>query len=140
LDTNLIDVKKFDGEGYKPLVSFGTWRVAVLHYLDDVLADQINSMERHLSTDEVFVLVKGKAMLFLGGNHPIIKELACYPMVIGEINNVKQNTWHTLILSQDAHLIIVENDDTGKGNSQYSQISNSLQRNIRQAAQEFLLE
>lgn len=138
MDNLLIDVKQYDGVGYKSLVSFGAWRVAVLRYLDDLQPDRINSMERHLDTDEVFVLVKGKAMLVLGGNSLMVEELSFYPMTIGDIYNVKQNTWHTLILSQDAHLIIVENDDTEKGNSQYATLSSGHQLSTQVKAREFL--
>jgi hypothetical protein len=140
LDTHLIDIQKFDGEGYMSLVSYGTWRVAVLKYLDELQPDKIKTMERHLSTDEVFVLVKGKAQIVLGGNDANIGALSYYPLAIGEINNIKQNTWHTIILSKDAHVIIIENDDTGKGNSQYSQIPASLQKLVCDSATEFLQE
>jgi ureidoglycolate hydrolase len=140
LDTNLIDIQKYDGEGYMSLVSYGTWRVAVLKYLDELQPDKIKTMERHLSTDEVFVLVKGKAQMVLGGNHANIGDLSYYPLAIGEINNIKQNTWHTIILSKDAHLIIIENDDTGIANSQYCQIPTSLQQLVCDSATEFLRE
>jgi ureidoglycolate hydrolase len=140
LDTNLIDIQKYDGEGYMSLVSYGTWRVAVLKYLDELQPDKIKTMERHLSTDEVFVLVKGKAQMVLGGNEANIGELSYYPLAIGEINNIKQNTWHTIILSKDAHLIIIENDDTGIANSQYCQIPTSLQQLVCDSATEFLRE
>jgi ureidoglycolate hydrolase len=140
LDTRLIDIQKYDGEGYMSLVSSGTWRVAVLNYLDELQPDKIKTMERHLSTDEVFVLVKGIAKVVLGGNDANIGELSYYPMVIGEVTNIKQNTWHTIILSKDAHLIITENDDTGKANSQYCQIPASLQQLVCDSATEFLRE
>ena len=140
MDTRLIDIQKYDGEGYMSLVSSGTWRVAVLNYLDDLQPENIKTMERHLSTDEVFVLVKGKAKVVLGGNDTSIGELSYYPLVIGEITNIKQNTWHTIILSKDAHLIITENDDTGLANSQYCQIPASLQQLVCDSATEFLQE
>ncbi len=140
MDTRLIDIQKYDGEGYMSLVSSGTWRVAVLNYLDDLQPENIKTMERHLSTDEVFVLVKGKAKVVLGGNDTSIGELSYYPLVIGEVTNIKQNTWHTIILSKDAHLIITENDDTGLANSQYCQIPTSLQQLVCDSATEFLRE
>jgi hypothetical protein len=140
MDTHLIDIQKYDGEGYKSLVSYGTWRVAVLKYLDELQPDKIKTMERHLSTDEVFVLVKGKAQMVLGGNYANIGELSYYPLVIGEINNIKKDTWHTIILSREAHLVIIENDDTGTVNSQYCQIPKILQKDVCDSATEFLRE
>jgi ureidoglycolate hydrolase len=140
LDTSLIDIQKYDGEGYMSLVTSGTWRVAVLNYLDALQPDRIKTMERHLSTDEVFVLVKGRAKVVVGGNDTGIGELSYYPMVIGEVTNIKQNTWHTIILSKNAHLIITENEDTGIANSQYCQIPTNLQQLVCDSATEFLRE
>jgi ureidoglycolate hydrolase len=138
LDTDLIEVKNYEGEGYKPLVSFESWRVAVLRYLDELNPSNINSMERHTATDEVFVLTKGKAMLVLGGNRSEVAELSTFKMNIGEINNVKKNAWHTIIVSRDAHLVIIENDDTCKENSEYCSLSNDLQTTTQKIARDFL--
>jgi len=95
LETELFEVKQFSGEGYKPLVAFGTWRVAVLRYMDELHPDKLDEMERHTATDEVFLLTQGKAMLVLGGNHAEVGEILPVAMNPGEIYNVKQNTWHT---------------------------------------------
>jgi hypothetical protein len=50
------------------LIDFGYRRVAMLRYLDEILPDQIRSMERHLETDEVFVSLHGRGLLLMGGN------------------------------------------------------------------------
>jgi ureidoglycolate hydrolase len=139
LKTDLIEVKSFDGEGYKPLVSFGSWRVAVLRYLDELNPANIKSMERHMKTDEVFVLAKGKAMLILGGNGQEVGGLSTYKMNIGEINNVKKGAWHTVIVSHEAHLVIVENDDTCVENSEYFSLTKELKTKIQEFAKDFLV-
>ena len=138
--SNLIEVKGFEGEGYQPLVSYGTWRVAALRYLEEIAPDRINSMERHKSTDEVFVLVKGIGMIVLGGNSCKVDTIETVAMKTGKVYNVKKNTWHNIILSEDAHVIVIENDDTGDENSEHCLLTMETQQLLRHKAQSFLLD
>jgi len=138
--TELIEIKNYNGFGYQALVSHGAWRVAVLRYLDELKIENIQTMERHTATDEVFILTLGKAMLILGGNDNIISDFHSVTMHIGEIYNVKKNTWHTVIMSKDAHIIIVENDDTSKDNSETSLLTEKLSREIQLDGNQFLFQ
>lgn len=67
MDEKLLEIREYDGEGYKALVDYGGWRVAILRYLDEIQPDQIKEMECHIETDEVFVLIQGSAVLLMGG-------------------------------------------------------------------------
>lgn len=136
--SDLIDVKTFEGQGFQPLVTFGSWRVAALRYLDEIAPDRIDSMERHTATDEVFILVSGKGMLILGGNDTEVTDPQTVEMKIGDVYNVKQNTWHTIILSKNAKVILVENEDTGNGNSNYHSLNRKLRDSLQLRAREFL--
>ena len=138
MDNNLIIVKNFTGEGYKSLVSYGAWRVAILRYSDELEPINLKSVERHTSTDEVFILTGGKVMLILGGNGPEVGELSTFVMKTGEIYNVKKNTWHTVLVSHDAHLVIFENEDTGEENSEHFPLSTALQDTLQELAKQFL--
>ena len=55
-----IEIIDFQPEGYKPLVDYESWRVAVLKFCDDLLIENVKTMQKHLYTDEVFVLVQGR--------------------------------------------------------------------------------
>jgi len=138
MNTELIEIKNYKGFGYQSLVSYGAWRVAVLRYLDELNIENIHSMERHTATDEVFILTFGKAMLILGGNDVHISEFQPVTMNIGEIYNIKKNTWHTIIMSKDAHIVIVENDDTNKENSETCLLTDFLSREIQVQGNQFL--
>jgi len=47
-----------------------------------------------------------------------------YPQVMGpgKIYNVKQNVWHSVVLSRDGSVLIIENQDTARMNTDYSPI------------------
>lgn len=134
MDTDAIEIASYTDEGYKPLVAYGEWRVAVLRFDDSSLPDQIFKMERHTETDEVFILTEGKAVLVLGGIAEQLGELQAYSMQANQIYNVKRNAWHTTLLSRDAHIIIVENDNTSVENSEYQLLTDSHRRQLNAIA------
>ena len=72
-------------------------------------------MERHNETDEVFVMIKGQGILFLGdGRRANCKNRrASYGTRI--VYNVKQGTWHSVVLSRDGSVLIVENKKYEQG-------------------------
>ncbi len=114
-----MEIKRDDGEGYRPLIEFGAWRVAILRWIPSIQPDKIEYLERHTQTDEVFVLLHGQATLVLGGNSSAVDGMYPQIMEAGNLYNVKKDAWHTVILSQDAMILIVEERNTGKANTEY---------------------
>ena len=137
METEMLEIRNFTEQGYQPLVAFGEWRVAALRYHEGSQPERIHTMERHLATDEVFVLTHGSAILILGGNGAEVGELQPFDMQIGPVYNVKKGAWHTTLLSRDAHIIIVENDNTGKENSESAALNTSHLRAIQTVARSF---
>ncbi len=64
-------------------------------------------------TDEVFVLLKGKATLYIGEN----REPAA--MEINKLYNVTAGTWHNIVCDEEASVLVIENSDTNKANTEY---------------------
>jgi mannose-6-phosphate isomerase-like protein (cupin superfamily) len=123
MDEKLIEIREFNDPGYKPLIDFSTWRVAVLNYIDEIHPERIESMERHNETDEVFVMIKGRGILFLGEGEKSVVRIHEQVLESGKIYNVKKSVWHTIVLSQDGSVVIVENRDTDRENSNYASLS-----------------
>jgi len=115
---DLISISHFSGTGYQPLVVFETWRVAVLRHCDELLPEQIDKFECHTETDEVFILVQGRCILFLANvEDGVIQKIHAVDMEPKKLYNVRKGVYHTHTLDKDAHVIIVENQDTGAENS-----------------------
>ena len=87
---NLLDVSEYSGEGYMPLVDFDAWRVAVLNYIDELLPESLVAMQRHDETDEVFVLLNGRCILFLGSGDKMIDEIYAEDLRPLKFYNVKK--------------------------------------------------
>lgn len=134
MDESMLEICDYQGDGYKPLIDYGKWRVAILRYLNDIQPDRINSMERHLETDEVFVLLNGRGVLIIGGRGPQMDGIFPQAMETGKIYNVKCSAWHTILLSRDASVLIVENNDTDRNNSECSSLSIEFRQLIQEIA------
>lgn len=135
MDDALLEIRNYHDEGYKPLIDYGTWRVAILRYFDVLQPDRIDSMERHKETDEVFVLLKGRGVLIIGGNREQVDGVQPQTMELGELYNVKRDVWHTILLSRDASVLIVENKDTGEENTEFDNLSTSHRQMILEIAE-----
>jgi len=130
MDEGLLEIRQFSGEGYQPLIDFAAWRVAILRWEETLLPENIAVMERHTKTDEVFVLLEGQATLILGGNSEEVDGIQYQNLAISKLYNVKQNAWHTILLSQNASILIVENRDTGEDNTEYRRLSREFKQEI----------
>jgi hypothetical protein len=113
----LLEIREYDGEGYRPLIDYGAWRVAVLRYIDELSPQNLDKMQRHDETDEVFVLLAGRCILFVGEGDGHVSKIYAQDMTPFKLYNVKRGGWHTHALSHDAAVLIVENRDTVASNS-----------------------
>jgi ureidoglycolate hydrolase len=123
MDREIVDIIAYPGEGYRPLVDCNGWRVAYLRYLEELYPTKIEKMERHMQTDEVFVLLSGEAILLSGGNETAVTDVDAMRMEPLKLYNVRRGAWHGVILSRDATILLVENTNTCPANSEYWPLS-----------------
>ena len=109
-----LEILEYTGCDYRPLVAYESWRVAMLNFGERFR--KVTKLERHMLTDEVFVLLHGEATLYIG------KEQTPYRMEKNKVFNVKHAVWHAITTSEDAHVLVVENDNTSKDNSEYMDV------------------
>ena len=114
-----VDIHSHEGEGFKILVQYQSWRTAMLNTSTANRLDSFGYVERHRETDEVFVLLRGTAYLIIGGDTEKPDSYEVLPMDLCKTYNVRVNVWHGVIMSVDASLYIVENINTGKDNSDH---------------------
>ena len=117
IDEHLLEIHNCEGTGYQLLIDYDKWRVAILRYSDELLPERIFTMQRHNETDEVFVLLEGRCVLFIGEVNDTITSITGIDLEPHKIYNVKRGVWHSHTLSNDASVLIVENRDTTNQNS-----------------------
>jgi hypothetical protein len=117
ISETLLQVREYTGIGYAPMIDSGAWRVAILRFVDELLPQRLGKMQRHDETDEVFVLLAGRCILFIGEGTEYVTEIHAQDMEPMKLYNVKRGCWHTHTLSRDATVLIIENQDTNSSNS-----------------------
>ncbi len=117
IDESLLEIRTYTGAGYSPVVDYDAWRVAILNYDDELLPQNITHAQRHDETDEVFVLLRGRCILFIGEGGETVTSLHAQDLEPFKMYNVKKSVWHTHTLDEGAMVLIVENRDTTVQNS-----------------------
>ncbi len=110
-----VEVLNWKGQGFCPLVKTENWAVALMNWEQRFDPTGIGDIERHMETDEVFVLTRGKSVLF------IVSEdgLQAFDMQPGIIYNVTKGTWHSVIGAKDTTWLIVESTNTTSQNTHH---------------------
>jgi hypothetical protein len=135
---NLLEIGQYTDIGYKPIVDYGAWRVAVLNYIDELDPPNLKDMQRHDETDEVFVVLSGKFVLFLGEGRDKVGAIHAVKLEPLTMYNVKRGVWHTHTLEPGASVLIVENVDTSDANSPKAPLDATQRAEIVELAKELL--
>lgn len=130
LSESLIEIRDHTGSDYKPLVDYQSWRVALMNFTPDLTPGKIHRMQKHTETDEVFVLMAGRCILFLGEGGEAVTKVHAVDMEPYKLYNVKRGVWHSHTFSEDARVLIVENRDTTDANSPFAGLTEEQQREV----------
>jgi ureidoglycolate hydrolase len=133
---SLIEIREHNEADYKPLIDYQSWRVALMNYTADLVPEKINRMQKHTETDEVFVLMKGRCILFIGEGNENVTQVHAVDMELYKLYNVKKGVWHSHTFSEDARVLIVENRDTVDRNSPFVSLSESQCKEVITLARE----
>ena len=126
----MIESYYHEAEGYNPFLIREGWQVAQLNYLPKYGLDDIDDVEVHQSTDEVFILFKGKAVL-IAANLDGMK-FECVNMKPGVTYNIPAGVWHNIAMDKDAEMIIVEKSYTHKHDCEHKLLSEEERQRLYQ--------
>ena len=133
----LLEVGQYFELGYKPVLDFHGWRVAMLRYGDFVDAKHLHQVERHRNTNEVFILTAGETDLILCDAGDTPQNAYVLPMRHNVAYNIPAYGWHHVSMSQDAHIILFERTETSRETSDYAELSQEQVTTIKQQLREF---
>lgn len=105
----------FIPQRWQVAVEDGPWKVAYLGYCERF--SKFGELERHLHTDEVFVLLRGSAILY--------GETEQTQMQPGVVYHVPKGEWHHIVVSEDAAVLVVENSNTSAENTEKRSVSHA---------------
>jgi mannose-6-phosphate isomerase-like protein (cupin superfamily) len=123
----MIETYEHNGIGYNPFFIRDGWQVAQLNHMDAQDLDGIGKMDMHRQTDEVFILLRGTAVLIAASGPDAPLHFECVKMQPGITYNIPVNTWHNIAMDRDASVIIVERSGTHLGDFVYRQLTPAQQ-------------
>lgn len=103
-----MEILEFLGADFKVVHEFEGWKIGLLRYSERF--DSFKQEERHLLTDETFVLLEGEAVLYV--------DRVPYKMEKGKVYNVVKGEWHNIVVSKITTVMVVENSNTSKENTE----------------------
>ena len=113
---NYMDIYDYTEDNYKTVLKFEHWRVAYLNYGDKFSTDSLVRIERHMLSDEAFILLEGEATLVTG------TDLLRTKMETHKVYNVPKGEWHHILTTPGTRVLIVENSDTCADNTEYMNV------------------
>jgi ureidoglycolate hydrolase len=130
ISPKLLEITQNTQEGYHPLTEYDRWLVAVLNEGEhNNSLEKVEYLEYHAQTDEVFMLLKGRATLLISGGQVKPEEIKKTEMEPLKCYNVKRGVWHAVVLGGGGAVAVVENSNTSRKNSCYYHLS-AAQKNM----------
>ena len=109
----MIDISNFTGKDFKVVTETEKWKIGFLRYSERF--SKFSTLERHLLTDEAFILLKGRAVLYIENENGVSVK---YKMKKRQVYNVHKEVWHHITVSKNATVMVVENQNTSKENTE----------------------
>ena len=109
----MLICKKAEKDGFSVAFSNDKFKCAFIKYSVSYSFGSVLEMKRHNKTDEIFMLLKGRAVMLT------LEDGEFYETELKENTaiSVIKGTWHYLALSCDAEVFVVENADTNASNT-----------------------
>ena len=107
----------FEGEGLTRVFENEKWMVGIKNWkpMNDIA--NINNLERHNETDELFILLKGKCTLLFANETAEGLKIEALPMEPLKVYNIPRSLWHNTVTQHDTKLALIEDSSTGPANS-----------------------
>lgn len=128
---NLIERYDPQEAGYNPFLIGPVWQTAVLNYAPEESLERIEKLDVHHRSDELFVLLEGKAVLIaaeLAGNR--IAGYDLQPMLPGIAYNIRREVWHKIAMTEGCRVLIVENANTHLGDFEFRELDPAERREL----------
>ncbi len=115
----MIESYKIKENGYHPFLIREGWQVAQLNYMQEQHIDNIKKLDVHHLTDEVFILLNGKAALIsaqIDGDKVKFEVELMKPNIT---YNIPVDTWHNIAMEEGCEVLIVEKSNTHLGDFEF---------------------
>ncbi len=127
----MIETFVVKDKGYHPVIIDNGWQMAHLNYTEEQDIEQITRLDVHLKTDEVFVLIKGNAILIAAD---IVHEEPLFEVKLMKPNtiyNIPQNMWHNIAMEAGSEVFIAEKSNTHIADCKHFELNERKQEELK---------
>ena len=127
---SLIRIFHYDAEGLEKSYNNDNWLVGIKNYKPANNVLLMDSVERHLQTDELFIPLTG-------GNRVVTMEaddlrMQIQVMQVGCIYCIPKGVWHNVVMPEYGKIILIEQSDTCMDNSEVLMLSEMQKTDLYQ--------
>jgi ureidoglycolate hydrolase len=129
-----IQEHAFAGEGLTRVFENEKWMVGIKNWKPANDIANIDCLERHNGTDELFVLVEGSCTLLFAnevGGKLVMEAVKMQPH---KVYNIPRSLWHNTVTAKTTKLILVEDSSTSSANSEVLALSDAQRAEARKLA------
>ena len=107
----------FEGEGLTRVFENEKWMVGIKNWkpMNDIA--NIDNLERHNETDELFILLQGRCTLLFANETADGLDIQAVEMEPLHVYNIPRTLWHNTVTQKDTKLALIEDSSTGSANS-----------------------
>lgn len=109
----MLTTKSPEKSGFEKFFFNDNFKCAFITASPQYSFGKVTQMKRHNLTDEIFVLLSGRAVILICENGAFSET----ELKEGRAYDVGKGTWHYLAVSDDALVFVVENADTDASNT-----------------------
>ena len=113
---NITDFE-FAGDVMQRVYENEKWTVGIKNWKPANDVTNIDCLERHNKTDELFVLTEGACTLIYANETEQGLEFGSVKMEPGKVFNIPATLWHNTITQMDTKMILIEDSNTSMENS-----------------------
>ena len=113
--------------GFDAVIKNDSFKCAFITHSPAYAFGAVEEMKRHNETDEIFVLLKGHAVMLIYEDGIFTEHL----LTEGIAYNVHPKTWHYLAVSEDASVFVTEKANTDSTNSDVIKLDRAYELKVR---------
>lgn len=126
------------GEGFSIAYDNGSWAMGIKNWKPGSDITLIDTIERHLETDEIFVPVTGLSIIIIANKTGDTFSFTATKLENGHFYCIPKGVWHNAIMTRDAKICLIERPGTTPDNSEFISLDGCTAEELRNTAKEVI--
>lgn len=121
----------FDGEGMGPVYKNEHWMVGIKNFKPANAKENMDSLERHNKTDELFALLEGTCTLIYANETKDGLIFQGLEMEKGKLYSIPARLWHNTVTVPGTKMLLIERPDTCAANSDFLTLTEEQKEELK---------